>query len=296
MWSTYSLNVTFVILFVALILIAYFSQKTNDHPVLSTIRLMSCHHVKLTPEPELIVEEEMRVMAPNLPASVNLYTRAGSSKIPVDDQGAYGSCTAHALRYAWNLWKMRLTPNAPLILPSRCFWYAESRRFLGDDVPLEDFGSTNEATIWVLKNKGSIAETGYPYNAQNMTRAPPSPIISGGIVNKSQAALPFLFHVNTNQNIQKLKEVLASGKSIIVAIMVYSSFMTNSVMRTGIVPLPNTRQERLLGGHAICISGYNSTNFTFRNSWGAKVGVNGLFQIPQTYIGNWNLTGDAWIL
>jgi len=297
MWSPTALSAVLVILFVALIALAYFSQTTPDHPALSTVQLMLPHHVKLTPEHELLTQEEPFLLQNlRIPATVNLYSRAGSSKIPTDDQGKYGSCTAHALRYAWNLWKMRQNPNANLVLPSRCFWYAESRLRLGFSPPLDDLGSTNEATMWVLANKGSIPESSYPYNAQNMSRETPAETLRGGASGRSSIAIPFLFHVSTTNNINALKRILAQGNSIVVAIMVYSSFMTNAVFKSGIIPLPNTRREALLGGHAICITGYNTSFFTFRNSWGSKVGSKGMFQIPQSYIGNWNLCGDAWII
>jgi hypothetical protein len=295
MLSGFALNVTLFLFLAALIFIAYVTQS-DEHPALSTIHLMSVQHVNLTLEEDLLTDDEpLRLMAP-LPASVDLYLRSGSSKIPIDDQGRFGSCTAHALRYAWCLWKMKQNPNAPLILPSRCFWYATSRMRLGDAPPLEDFGSTNEATIWALANRGSIAESSYPYNAMNMGREPPAVTLSGGGPNRSNAAVRLSFHRDTNRNILAMKTELSQGKSIIVGIMVYSSFMTSAVMRSGIVPLPNSRRESLMGGHAICITGYSGSFFTFRNSWGSTVGKKGVFQIPQNYLGDWNLTGDAWIL
>ena len=294
MWSNYTLNVTLVLFFLLLILFAYLSQTTVDHPALS-YQLLPAHRVLLTAEEELI-DEPFLASAVVLPASVNLYARNGSSKIPVDDQGRFGSCTAHALRYAYNLWKMRLNPTGNLILPSRCFWYGASRMRLGDIPPLEDYGSTNEATIWALANKGSIAESAYPYTAENMVRGIPPITLSGGESGKTSEPVRFMFSSNAARNISSLQQCLADGQSIIAAIMVYTSFMTNSVMRTGVIPLPNTRTERLLGGHAICLTGYTGNFFTFRNSWGKNAGINGTFQIPMAYIGNWNLTGDAWIL
>jgi C1A family cysteine protease len=192
--------------------------------------------------------------------------------------------------------KMRQNPNAPLIVPSRCFWYAESRKKLGDAPPLADYGSTNEATIWALANKGSLPESAYPYTSENMTRDTPPLVLSGGAANRLSTPIRFRFSSQNAQNVTAMQQALANGNSIVVAVMVYASFMTNSVMRTGIIPLPNVSRERLLGGHAICLTGYNANFFTFRNSWGDKVGKAGSFQIPKAYIGNWNLTGDAWIL
>ena len=63
---------------------------------------------------------------------------------------------------------------------------------------------------------------------------------------------------------------LSNGYPVVIGFHVYSSFMTNNVARTGNMPYPNTKRERLLGGHAVLLVGYNKTKKVFiaRNSWG----------------------------
>jgi C1A family cysteine protease len=67
---------------------------------------------------------------------------------------------------------------------------------------------------------------------------------------------------------------------------------------TGNVPIPNTRREQLLGGHAVCVIGYDDSKSAFlvRNSWGSRWGWNGNFWLPYAYATNTNLAFDAWAL
>jgi C1A family cysteine protease len=64
------------------------------------------------------------------------------------------------------------------------------------------------------------------------------------------------------------------------------------------MPYPNTRRERLLGGHAVLLVGYNkSTNmFIARNSWGKRWGDGGYFYMPFQVIQNTAMSNDFWII
>lgn len=242
-------------------------------------------------------ESESRSRALALPPVVNLWSRSGANHIGVDDQGQFGSCTAHAMRYAWRLWRNRLSPSTIPPLPSRCFWYAESRLYLGDRNLSADWGSTNYATVWALANKGMIAESSWPYTQKNIRTIPSAQVRSAALAGRSSISQQLSYYASTQDTITAYRTALSQGKAVIMGIMVYSSFMTSAVMRTGRIPMPR-RGERLLGGHAIAITGYdfNRAVFTFRNSWGARVGVNGSFEIPFAYVASPSLSGDAWIV
>jgi len=257
----------------------------------------------LIPHLEFLPETDdhplLRLSAPApIPASVDLYSPISTSIIPVDDQGRYGSCTAHAMRYAWSLMNYYANVRAPA--PSRAYWYAMSRQRLGDNL-INDYGSTNAATVWALANKGQLPESQYPYTAQNITRVPPAATITAAAAGKRTLVSPrgaFMFSVNKTTTQNALISALAAKRCIVLGIAVYSSFQSHKVLTSGIIPLPDTRTEKFLGGHAICISGYNTATqrFSFRNSWGTTYGVLGTFTIPFAYITNTSLAFDAWVL
>jgi hypothetical protein len=162
---------------------------------------------------------------------------------------------------------------------------------------------------WVPSAKGMLPETAYPYSftvdryrnvvpTSGLINKFPTPAhVTAAALNKINEGLitEFRYSANRNTTLLNMKLALSLNKSILIGVLVYSSFQSAAALRTGNIPLPNPRRESLLGGHCICLTGYDSTCFTFRNSWGTSVGVRGAFRIPFTYITNPNLSGDAWI-
>jgi hypothetical protein len=232
------------------------------------------------------------------------------------NQGAIGSCTANALSYAWmlNAYKNWTAGQTPPVPQSRLFWYAEARMHLNalDGYPnalLQDTGCYVEDIVWVPGTKGQLAETLYAYtfsvdsrgnlvpNSGNVNKFPPPNIstLAAASLLPPGTITPFKYSVNADTTLNNMKVALSSNRSILLGIYVYASFTTPTALRTGNIPLPNPRRERLLGGHCICLTGYDSSCFTFRNSWGKGVGVGGVFRIPFAYITNVNLSGDAWL-
>jgi C1A family cysteine protease len=57
------------------------------------------------------------------------------------------------------------------------------------------------------------------------------------------------------------------------------------------IPIPNPKKEQLLGGHEMCLIGYDDTKklFTVMNSWGSSWGAGGLCFIPFDYLADPNL-------
>jgi C1A family cysteine protease len=72
---------------------------------------------------------------------------------------------------------------------------------------------------------------------------------------------------------------------------------SEKTMKTGIVPMPTSR-DYLLGGHAVMLVGYDDSTkrFTMMNSWGTKVGKEGYFEIPYEYILDKNLCQELWCI
>jgi C1A family cysteine protease len=74
--------------------------------------------------------------------------------------------------------------------------------------------------------------------------------------------------------------------------------MSASVTRTGNMPYPNTKRERLLGGHAVLLVGYDKRKKVFiaRNSWGTNWGIKGYFYMPFDMVIKPNMSSDYWII
>ena len=100
---------------------------------------------------------------------------------------------------------------------------------------------------------------------------------------------------NIRQDMNSMCTSLANGFPFVVGFMVYNSFESNSVARTGMVPMP-TPADRPLGGHAVLVCGYDDTRqlWIVRNSWGASWGDKGYFYLPYDYLTNPDLSSDLW--
>jgi C1A family cysteine protease len=201
---------------------------------------------------------------------------------PILDQGNIGSCVANAFAFCIAV----QTKNALKI--SRLYHYANCR--ILDSTPLkQDNGTTIQTACAAIKNYGAASELSYPYNISVFSKFPPLTIYQGAKWFKTFS------YVFVSQNLASIKNCLNTYKvPIIFGFFVYSSFMTNTVSKTGIVPIPNTTIERRLGGHCMIIVGYNDTTqmFTCANSWGTSWGNKGYCYIPYNYLLNSKLAMD----
>jgi C1A family cysteine protease len=202
------------------------------------------------------------------------------------NQGSLGDCVANAAAYTL------LVVGKSSTMLSRLMIYANCRCI--DYTPLDqDDGTTIRTMCKALSSYGGCEESLWPYEISKYSMLPP--------LNAYQSSRKFSSFAYTfvNQDINSLKNALMNSSTpIIFGLMVYSSFLTQSVARTGNVPMPNLKKEALMGGHCACIIGFNdSTNtFTCANSWGTGWGKNGFFTIPYQYLLNSQLAGDFCLL
>jgi len=79
--------------------------------------------------------------------------------------------------------------------------------------------------------------------------------------------------------------------------MVYESFETPAVARTGQVPMP-APGEVPVGGHAVMAVGYDDKRQAYlcQNSWSTAWGEQGFFWMPYAYLGDAQLTRDLWTI
>jgi C1A family cysteine protease len=197
------------------------------------------------------------------------------------DQGSLGSCTANALLYSFIY-------NDPTFSPSRLFLYYNQR--LLDNTISIDNGSTLTQGINALIKYGVCSENNTPYNISNFKNKPNNISYIEGLDHQIISASRVL------QTLDSLKGCLRSNQPFVVGILIYSSFESLTVSKTGYVSMPNVKKERLLGGHAVTCVGYDDDRqvWIMKNSWGTKWGDNGNFYLPYSYLLNKNLAGDMW--
>lgn len=232
------------------------------------------------------------VLKYNLAVKLNLYRITPSQQINILDQGQIGSCVANA--FALNV--SFITKNS--INLSRLLLYALSR--IKDNSPLSiDAGTTIRSAGSSIANYGACKEIIYPYNSTNVSNyklLPPLIAFKNSNIFKS---FSYTFVSQGTNYLNNIKAVLNNyNVPIIFGFMVYDSFMTSSVAKTGLVPMPDLKKEKLQGGHCMNIIGYDDDKqmFICANSWGVGWGNKGFCNIPYMYILNTSLAGDLCFL
>jgi C1A family cysteine protease len=202
-----------------------------------------------------------------LPTKVDLIKKCS----PVVDQGNLGSCTANAIVSGLREYIL-ISSNIQLTLLSRLFLYYEERKIEG--TINEDSGAELRDGMKVLNKLGVCPETDYPYIIANFRDAPTKIALKHAIKYKITA-------YQKVWDLDSLKASLAEKNPVVCGIKIYSSFESESVAKTGIVPMPKS-YEPLLGGHAVLAVGYDNKKqqVILRNSWGTEWGDYGYFYIP----------------
>lgn len=204
---------------------------------------------------------------------------------PIENQGSLGSCTGQAIAGAIELLNKR---NRKPTDVSRLFIYYYERLLLG--TVNYDSGAYIRDGIKATNHYGASLESYWPYDIRKFRQEP----ISEAKNDAQQRKVTRYERVN---DFNGCIDALSNGYPVVIGFYVYDSFVSASVTKTGIMPYPNTRREKLLGGHAVLLVGYdkNKKVFIVRNSWGTNWGDKGYFYMPFNVI-NPNMSSDYWII
>jgi C1A family cysteine protease len=199
---------------------------------------------------------------------------------PIENQGDLGACTGHAivgaLEYLENL------ENEHFTRLSRLFVYYNERMLEG--TTKEDAGAQIADGVRVIARYGVCREHLWPYDVKKFKVRPTEDCYVDAL---NHVALEFK---DVDQTEEALTYCLANRRPIIFGIMVYSSFESDEVAATGVVPIPQEGEE-CLGGHAVLMVGYDKAKrmFLVRNSWGTDWGDQGYFWLPFDFVLDPNL-------
>jgi C1A family cysteine protease len=201
---------------------------------------------------------------------------------PIFDQGNIGSCTANA-----GIAYLEIIMGNKVNL-SRLFLYYNERVI--ENTVSSDAGASMRDICKALQNYGACREQFDPY-VPSMFARKPSTIAYTDARNyriKSYQSVPNLEAVK--------KDLFVTNMPVLMAMKVYTSFESQEVASSGIVPMPQPN-EQLLGGHAVLIVGYDETKqwLIVRNSWGSGWGDKGYFYLPYSYVTSGNAF-DFWTM
>ena len=204
---------------------------------------------------------------------------------PIENQGNLGSCTGQAIAGAIELLNKRNGKHKDI---SRLFIYYYERLLLG--TVNYDSGAYIRDGIKATNHYGASLESHWPYNIKKFRQEPIKEA-------KEDALNRKVTRYERIEDFNGCIDALSNGYPVIIGFHVYTSFMSTTVARTGNMPYPNTRRERLLGGHAVLLVGYNKSKKVLiaRNSWGTNWGDKGYFYMPFDIISP-SMSDDYWII
>jgi C1A family cysteine protease len=214
---------------------------------------------------------------------------------PIDDQGNLGSCTGNAIAGAIDL-VANQERHAERV--SRLFIYYQERVIEGDIT--QDNGAYIADGITACRTTGACLETLWPYTISKFAVKPNTAAYTDAGHRKITTA-------SKCANFASVKNALATNNPVVIGFDVYSSFESGTWWQprgTGLMPYPNVAREPLLGGHAVCLVGYNDNlsgpagrgYFIARNSWGTSWGQQGYFFMPYQVISNTSMSSDFWAI
>ena len=189
--------------------------------------------------------------------------------------------------------KQRLTPS---FIPSRLFIYYNERAMEG--TINSDSGAAIRDGIKSVAALGDCPETAIPgfvgwnYRIKDFMVKPSPACYAQALKYKA------VQYAKVAQDRASIKQCLAQGYPIVFGFSVYDSFESQAVANNGFVPMPDTKNEKLLGGHAVVAVGYDDVNgrYIVRNSWGKGWGQAGYCTMPYEYLEDANLASDFWTI
>lgn len=213
-----------------------------------------------------------------LPAAVDHTSDFG----PVRDQGERGTCCAFAVA-AEVEWRRGTDADF-----SEQFLFYFSKQFDHDEVDATRL--TNPYAV--MLSQGVCVEGKWRYNptktAGNVAQGPPPPpALPDGLTHQIKSYGSF-----NPRDAGSLKRAIGFYAACpTFAFPVFPSwYYSAAVRRTGDIPLPPPGEQDI-GGHAICLVGYQDDGtspgggrFRFRNSWGPSWGANGYGTIPYDLV------------
>jgi C1A family cysteine protease len=232
--------------------------------------------------------------ARKLPPKVDLLAHCPS----VLDQGASGTCTAHAVASAFAY--LHKVHKSRRMKPSPRFVFYNERamtRQLGAHCVVHLRDALKAAAV-----KGVCPDSVWPYRDDDrlLRRKPPKQAFQAA--HKKRVATYHRILIESHPRrlfLSHLKHCLADGYPFVFGFQTYESFRKRSgKWKDGIMPIPNRRTEAKTEGHAVMAVGYDDARkaFLIRNSWSADWGMDGNFYMPYELITDPKIAFDFWTL
>jgi len=229
---------------------------------------------------------------------------------PVEDQGALGSCTAHAGVGIIEYYERKSFGRH--IEASRLYLYKVTRNLMKMK---GDTGAYLRKTMGAMVLFGVPPEEYWPYSDDGKKFDQEPPAFCYAFAQNYQAIKYFRHdppRTKPEEVLNRVKTYLSKGHPAMFGFTVYNSI--EQAEKSGQIPFPSPK-ERIEGGHAIVAVGYDDKMkiknkygkietmgaLLIRNSWGKEWGEGGYGWLPYEYVLRglaedfWSILKKEWI-
>lgn len=219
-----------------------------------------------------------------LPTVYELPTTSFSS---IEDQRSLGSCTANAAAAIIEYMQKKAKGN--YIDVSRLFLYKVTRKLMGET---GDTGAYLRDTMKAMRLFGALPEEYWPYETSTYEAEPTA--YQYAIASNYKSVSYFRVDQISMSPSDIMTEIKTRIYKKIPLMFGFTCFSSLNIAVDGNIPFP-TANERVIGGHAVALVGYNDERkaFKIRNSWGSTWGQGGYGYLPYEYL-NQGLMADIW--
>jgi len=199
------------------------------------------------------------------------------------DQGKLGSCCAFGSVEAFR--RVLEVNKMPDFDPSPLFAYYNLRVDKNRDCGGEIRNAFRAMNIY-----GICSEKSWPYNINKFRELPPAEAFTEAM--EHQSVRYDRIYPATKEAIM---DAISQGFPVVYGKDLFSSFESDWVKFTGIVPYPKSC-EPFVGGHCMVIFDYDELGTVELNSWGKDWGIDGTCHFPWEYVLTEKWCNDFWVL
>jgi len=224
-----------------------------------------------------------QVAGATLPTSVDWRNMNRTNYVtPVEDQGDCGSCVAFGTVAAFeaNVQIARGNPQPPADLSEADLWFCWG--------PAHGAGACPGGGWWPDSSfpgcvPGIVDAACFPYTAANQ---------SCNRCSSAASRLTKITNWHSVSAVTDMKTWLATHGPVTTCFTVYDDFYNYT---SGVYSPVNSPTNQVVGGHCICVVGYNDADSCWicKNSWGTGWGENGFFQIAYGACG---IDAEMWCI
>lgn len=207
----------------------------------------------------------------------------------IPNQNPTNSCVGMAIRQAFYIAEYAATGSPPEPTSGLGHYFNARAQHGVEDV---DAGTWMRAGMTGLKYFGPLREKHWPFDASQVNTRPPWRAYKAAFKARGPHAY-YRIDAYGDERLTAIRRCIAAQKgAVILGTKVTEAFTVDVGPDTEDVPASGAT---IVGGHALCVVGYEPGRFLLANSWGTSYRLNGLIWVTEEYIA-WSGTQDIWAL